>query len=158
MCVIVDPHEGYGLRRIIETKGSLISGFPTLDCIEKEDCPQATVNCLSLPSLGSYRLEHSPAQFYHNYLTFEIFAYSNSCIIFVYRKKATFVIMLLGTWQCIASVLQWQPSFSCSASSCMVFVVVKIHDLEYKMASGVSRSLSTLDSLWGHSLSQVEHL
>ena len=77
--------------------------------------------------------------------------------LFVDRKKATFVIMLLATWQCTASVLPWQPSSSCSASSCMVFVVVKIHGLEYKMASGVSRCLSTLDSLLQHFSSQVEH-
>ena len=60
--------------------------------------------------------------------------------LFIDRKKPASVRMLLVTLQCIASVLPWQLSFSFSAFSCMVSVVVKILDLEYRMASGVSRS------------------
>lgn len=66
--------------------------------------------------------------------------------------------MLLDTWQYIASALPWQHFSFFSASSCMEFTAVKIHGQEYKMASGVSRSLSMLASLWERFSSQVEHL
>ena len=110
------------------------------------------------PTLWDNCLTDSWSPFGQNFLPFEFYTNSNFCIFLVDRKKATFVIMWLATWQCIASVLPWQPSSSCSASSCMVFEVVKIHGPEYKMASGASRSLFTLGSLWEHFSSQAENL
>ena len=64
--------------------------------------------------------------------------------------------MSLDTLQCIASALPWRHSSSFSASSCMVLAAVKTPGLEYRMASGVSRSSYMWEPLWEHFSSQVE--
>lgn len=66
--------------------------------------------------------------------------FTSTLLFLIHRKNLIFVTMLSDTLQFIASALLWPHFFCFYALLCMVSKAVKTHGLEYRMASGASRS------------------